>query len=68
MRPFGVWGSLLVLVCVGVVCFEDVEEAVDVRLSCGALYFFFVLLVDAYFFEIPVHGFFVDSFGAYNEV
>ena len=30
----------MVLVCVGVVCFEDVEEAVDVRLSCGALYFF----------------------------
>ena len=54
--------------CVGVVCFEDVEETVDVRFSCGVLYFFLVLLVDAYFFEIPVHVFFVDSFGAYNEV
>ena len=26
--------------CVGVVCFEDVEETVDVRFSCDSLYFF----------------------------
>ena len=30
--------------------------------------FFLFFLVDTYFFEVLVHGFFVDSFGAYNEV
>ena len=33
-----------------------------------SFFFFFVHLGDTNFFEIPVHGFFVDSFGSYNEV
>ena len=39
----------------------------DIRFSCVIL-FFFVLLIDALFFEVLVHDFFVDRFGAYNEV
>ena len=35
----------MVLVCVGVVCFEDVEEAVDVRISCGVFFFLFLWLM-----------------------
>ncbi len=60
--------SLFVLVYVCIVGFEDVEEAVDVCLGCCTFDFFLLLLIDAYFVEVCIHGFFVDSFGAYYKV
>jgi hypothetical protein len=40
----------------------------DVFLDCCIFDFFVILLVDSYFLQVCIHGFFVDSFGAYNKV
>jgi hypothetical protein len=37
-------------------------------LAVASLIFFLILLVDAYFVEVFIHGFFVDGFGAYYKV
>ena len=58
------------MVCVshGVLGFEDVEDTMDICLDCSGFNFLFVLLVDAYFFKVGVHGVLVYGFGSYYEV
>ena len=51
-----------------IVGFEDVEESVDICLSCSIFDFLFILLVDTYLVEVFIHRFFVDSFGVYYEI
>ena len=54
--------------CVSAVCFEDVEEVVDVCLRCCIFDSFPVLLIDVYSVEVDIHGFFIDGFGSDNEI
>ena len=54
--------------CVGVVGLEDVEEAMDVCLSCCCFDFLFLFLVDTESFQVSIHGVFVYGFGAYYKV
>ena len=54
--------------CVGVIGFKDVEETMDIRLCCCSFDFLFVFLVNAYLFEVGVHGVLVYGFGADYEV
>ena len=53
-------------VCIG--SYEDVEEAVDVCLTCCIFDFFLILLVNAYLVEVFILGFFIDRFGAYYNI
>ena len=63
-----VLGGLGLSWCVCVVCFEDVEEVVDVCLRCCIFDSFPVLLIDVYSVKVGSHGLFTYGFGANDEV